>query len=70
MGNLMGNYSSSWVITHKITHYPRGNDSNDYLPLSPSTIMSDFWEGIFDLGLHQLNNIKTSGQGQKWIGDF
>lgn len=35
------------------------NDSNGYLPVSSSTIMSDYWNGIFDLGLHQLNFIKN-----------
>lgn len=42
--------TTSWVSV---------DDSNGYLPLSSSTTMNAYWDGIFDLGLHQFNYIKN-----------
>lgn len=41
---------TSWVST---------DDSNSLLPLSSSAIMCEFWDGVFELGLKQVNFVKN-----------
>lgn len=43
-----------------LTSWVSVDDTNTYLPSTSSSLMDDFWEGISDLGIHQINFIRNA----------